>query len=217
VLSGETPRMHTGQQYHEVIQRSGRDRRTRAQFQRMALSRVPAGADILDFGAGTGLDAKVFATHGHRTFVYEPDLAMRTYLTQYCADEIEGQMIVPVSSPLHRPVHAVTANFAVLNHFADHAQLFADFATTVPSGGFVLANLLNPYYLGDVRYRWWRENLRTLLRSGRYAIASESRIHRFSPAAIVRAAAPHFRLERLTPRGIGLAGRYYMFLLLRRQ
>jgi hypothetical protein len=209
--------MHTGQQYHDVIQRSGGDRRARAQFQRMALTRLPAGADILDFGAGTGLDAKVFATHGHRTFVYEPNPAMRSYLADYCADEIEGRTVIPVSAPHDQPVHAVTANFAVLNHFADHTQLFADFAAAIPSGGFVLANFLNPYYLGDIRYRWWRENLRTLLRTGRYAIDSESGIHRFSPGTIVRAAAPHFRLERLTPRGLGWAGHYYMFLLLRRQ
>ena len=54
-----------------------------------------------------------------------------------------------------------------------------------------------------------------LLRSGRYAIESESRIHRFAPRVVARAAAPYFRLERLVPRGLGLAVQLYMFLLFR--
>jgi hypothetical protein len=76
--------------------------------------------------------------------------------------------------------------------------------------------MLNPYYLGDARYRWWRANLVNLLRHGHYAIESESRIQRFAPRVIARAAAPHFRLERTVPRGWGTATQLYLFLLLRR-
>jgi hypothetical protein len=76
--------------------------------------------------------------------------------------------------------------------------------------------MLNPYYLGDARYRWWRANLMNLVRSGHYAIPSESRIHRFAPRVVARAAAPGFRMERLIPRGFGLATSLYMFLLFRR-
>jgi SAM-dependent methyltransferase len=208
--------VHTGEQYHQVILASPRDRVVRDRFQKMALDLLPEEADVLDFGAGTGIDAKTYAAHGHPTFVYEPSEAMREYLVQYCRDDIASKNIVAVASPLTCKVHAVTANFAVLNHFADHALLFEELSRAVHPGGFVLANMLNPYYLGDARYGWWRANVMNLMRRGHYAVASESGIHRFAPRVVAQAAAPYFRLERLIPRGLGLATDLYMFLLFRR-
>lgn len=208
--------MHTGERYHSVILSSQRDRIVRDRFQRMALDLLPRGADVLDFGAGTGIDAKAFAARGHRTFVYEPSEAMREYLVEYCRDDIARRSIVAISSHLDCKVQAVTANFAVLNHFASHTSLFEELSYVVHPGGFVLASMLNPFFLGDARYRWWRANILNLVRHGRYAIASESRIHRFTPRVVARAAAPYFKLERLTPRGFGLITQLYMFLLFRR-
>ena len=194
---------------------SPRDLAVRGKFQKMALNLLPAGADVLDFGAGTGIDAKTYAANGHLTFVYEPSPAMRECLVQYCRGEIARKTVITVASPLACKVQAVTANFAVLNHFADHAALFEALSRVVREGGFVLASMLNPYYLGDARYGWWRENVMNLLRRGHYAIPSESRIHRFAPRVVARSAAPYFRLERLIPRGLGLAAHLYMFLLFR--
>lgn len=208
--------MHSGEQYHNVIQASPRDRAVRDSFQRLALHLLTEGAEVLDFGAGTGIDAKTYATHGHTTFVYEPSPAMRDYLARYCSDEIERKAIVTVTTPLTCKVQAVTANFAVLNHIEDHTSLFEALSRVVQQGGFVLASMLNPYYLGDARYGWWRSNLINLMRNGHYAIPSESRIHRFVPRVVARAAAPHFRLESVTPRGLGWATQLYMFLLFRR-
>lgn len=208
--------MHTGEQYHTFILASQRDRMVRDRFQKMALNLLPDGAHVLDFGAGTGIDAKAYAAHGHQTFVYEPSEAMRDYLANYCHDDITRETIITVDSSLTCKVHAVTANFAVLNHIADHTSLFEELSRVVQQGGFVLASMLNPYYLGDARYGWWRKNLINLVRNGNYAIPSESRIHRFLPRVVARAAEPHFRLERLTPRGVGLVTDLYMFLLFRR-
>lgn len=208
--------VHTGKQYHEFMLASSRDWMVRERFQKMAQDLLPVGADVLDFGAGTGIDAKAYAASGHPTFVYEPSEAMREYLVQYCRDEIARKTMITVASPLTCKVQAVTANFAVLNHFADHTLLFEEFSHVVHLGGFVLANMLNPYYLGDARYGWWRANIMNLVRRGHYAITSESRIHRFAPRIVARAAAPHFRLERLVPGGFGWATDLYMFLLFRR-
>jgi SAM-dependent methyltransferase len=208
--------MHIGQQYHEFILTSRRDRRARDLFQKMALSLMPAGADVLDFGAGTGIDAKFYAASGHQTFVYEPSQAMHDYLMRYCRDEIACNSITSVTRPLTRKVQAITANFAVLNHIADHGLLFEEFSRVIDGGGFVLASMLSPYHLGDARYRWWWANMLNLVRKGCYASPGESRIFRFAPNAVARAAAPYFRLERLVPRGFGLASCLYMFLLLRR-
>jgi SAM-dependent methyltransferase len=208
--------VHTGEQYHKFILASRRDQVVRDRFQKIALDLLPAGADVLDFGAGTGIDAKVYVAKGHQTFVYDPSEAMCDYLAQYCRDEIARKTMITVASPLTCKVQAVTANFAVLNHFADHTLLFEELSRVVDQGGFVLANMLNPFYLGDARYGWWRANIINLVRRGHYAIESESRIHRFTPGVVARAAAPYFRLERLIPRGFGLATDPYMFLQFRR-
>lgn len=195
---------------------SRRDRQARERFQELALDLLPAGADVLDFGAGTGIDAKLYAARGHLTFVYEPSQAMRDYLAGYCRDEIACNTIIPVTRPLTRKVHAITANFAVLNHIPDHRSLFEELSCVVVRGGFFLASMLSPLYLGDARYRWWWANMPSLARRGRYPSPGESHIHRFAPGALTRAAAPYFRLERLVPRGFGLATHLYMFLLFRR-
>lgn len=196
---------------------SPRDQLVRDRFQELALSLLPPGASVLDFGAGTGIDAKVYAAKGHPTFVYEPSGANSGYLALHCREEIERKAIATVSPSLDCQVHAVTANFAVLNHIRDQAALFEQLSRVVHPGGFVLASLLNPYYLADVRYRWWRANLWNLLRRGHYAIDSESRIHRFAPRVVARAAAAHFQLESVLPRGLGMTNQLYLFLLLRRR
>lgn len=208
--------MHTGAQYHHLFMSSRRDLAVRDRFRQMALDRLTQGDDILDFGAGTGIDAKAYVASGHRTFVYEPADSMREYLDIYCRDEIAGGSVVKLEANLGCRVRAVTANFAVLNHFADHTALFEQLSSVVDPGGFVLASMLNPYYLGDARYRWWRRNLLKLARDGRYTFDTASGIHRFAPGVVARAAAPYFRLERLAPRGLGRVTGLYMFLLFRR-
>ena len=208
--------MHTGAQYHHLFMSSRRDLAVRDRFRQMALDRLTQGDDILDFGAGTGIDAKAYVASGHRTFVYEPADSMREYLDIYCRDEIAGGSVVKLEANLGCRVRAVTANFAVLNHFADHTALFEQLSSVVDPGGFVLASMLNPYYLGDARYRWWRRNLLKLARDGRYTFDTASGIHRFAPGVVARAAAPSFRLERLAPRGLGRVTGLYMFLLFRR-
>ncbi|TBR39436.1 MULTISPECIES: class I SAM-dependent methyltransferase [Dyella] len=137
--------MHTGHQYHEFFLTSPRDLRTRDRFLRLAMDRLPPGADVLDFGAGTGIDAKYYASQGHRTFVYEPSDAMRECLTEYCGDEIGRHCVIPVSSTLACRVPAITANFAVFNHFDRLGPLFARLASVVERGGFILASMLNPW------------------------------------------------------------------------
>ena len=209
--------MHTGEQYHQLFLSSARDVAVRDRFQRIALSLAGEGDDILDFGAGTGIDAKTYASRGHRTFVYEPAASMRDYLQRHCRDEIASGAVVELQQDLGCTARVVTANFAVLNHFADHTALFEQLSGVVGSGGFVLASMLNPYYLGDARYGWWRRNLGQLLRHGRYAFDTESGVHRFAPQVVARAAAPYFHLERREPRGLGMLGSLYMFLLFRRR
>lgn len=208
--------MHTGEEYHQFMLRSRRDRLVRDRFQSMALDLLPAGAAVLDFGAGTGIDAAIYAAENHPTFVYEPSQAMQDCLLRHCHDEIGRGTVILVAPPLVQKVQAVTANFAVLNHVIDHRSLFEELSRAIDRGGFFLASMLSPWYLGDARYRWWWTNMAKLVRSGRYASPGESGIHRYAASAVVHAALPHFRLERLVPRGFRSTANLYQFLLFRR-
>ena len=206
--------MHSGKAYHEFMLTSARDLRVRTRFQREVLGLLPPRAAVLDFGAGTGIDAKVYAAAGHRVFVCEPSETMRAYLACYCRDEMEQGRIMQTDLVTTAPVNLVAANFAVLNLIADQEKLFGQFARLLAPGGFVLASLLNPFFLGDAKYSWWRANLGVLLKTGTYFVAGESgNIHRFAPGVFARAVQPGFRVVRVVPRGAELAIRRYVFML----
>jgi SAM-dependent methyltransferase len=206
--------MHSGRAYHEFMLASSRDCKVRRRFQRDVLRLLPSQAAVLDFGAGTGIDAKVYAASGHSVFVYEPTETMRAHLACYCREEMEQGRIIPTDLATTAPVHLIAANFAVLNLIGDHQKLFGRFARLLAPGGFVLASLLNPFFLGDAKYPWWRANLGVLLKFGTYFVAGESgNIHRFAPGVVARAAQPAFRVVSVVPRSSGLAIRRYMFML----
>ncbi|HEY2446895.1 MAG TPA: methyltransferase domain-containing protein [Rhizomicrobium sp.] len=206
--------MHTGRAYHEFMLASARDRKVRRRFQRQALGLVPPQASILDFGGGTGIDAKVYAAQGHRVFVHEPAESMRNYLVCHCREEMAQGRVILGDLAAAAPIHLITANFAVLNLIADQATLFAQFGRRLLPGGFVLASLLNPFFLGDAKYSWWRANLGALVKRGTYFVPGKSgNVHRFAPKIVARAAQPNFRVARVIPRGAGLAIGRYMFML----
>ncbi|NII55712.1 class I SAM-dependent methyltransferase [Luteibacter sp. SG786] len=208
--------MHTGAQYHQFFLTSRREVAIRERFQQHVQRLLAPGAVVLDFGAGTGIDAKTYAGKGHRTYVYEPSPSMRAHLELYCRDDIAAGEVVILDADLPCQVDAVTANFAVLNHIADQRTLFAQLSGVVRPGGFILASVLNPYFLGDAKYSWWRNNLLNLVRHGHYGFATESGIHRFTPRLPARAARPHFHLDPVFPGGVGKLFAPYLFLLFRR-
>jgi len=208
--------MLTGEHYHRSITASARDRRSRDRFVRLALSLLPPRQRILDFGAGTGIDARTYAAAGHTALVHEPAAAQSAYLADHCRAEIGRGAIIPSAFPPPEKVKAITANFAVLNLVPDLEALFASFAHGLDDDGFALVSLLNPFYLRDARYGWWSRNLPKLLRDGWYAVEGSSGSRRYAPKAVVRAAAPHFRLERILPGRTALWMRQYFILLFRR-
>jgi hypothetical protein len=62
----------------------------------------------------------------------------------------------------------------------------------------VLASVLSPYFLGDLKYRWWWRNLPRLVRDGRFSVpGSQALIVRRRLADFAAQSAPHFRLERV--------------------
>jgi SAM-dependent methyltransferase len=218
---------HTGAEYVRAITARESDRRARSAFRELVLSLVPPGGVVLDFGAGAGLDARYFAERGLRVRAYDNDPRMCAFLAHHCHDlmdggriELEtgsyGDFLAGGKARAGQRVDLVVANFAPLNLIADLPPLFARFHELTVPGGIVAASVLNPYYIGDAKYRWWWRNLPRLWRLGRYAVhGAEGEIFRRSAADFAAQSAPWFVLERLGA-GWRSSGRQFMFLAFRR-
>ncbi|HEY3785322.1 MAG TPA: methyltransferase domain-containing protein [Steroidobacteraceae bacterium] len=208
----------TGAEYVRQLSARKSDRRTREAFQRVALGLAPPGGRLFDFGAGTGTDARLYAEHGLTVTAYDVDPEMRAFFAEYCRDFMaSGQvslqggtyrefLVRPAASPgpadRANPAGAdlVTANFAPLNLVEDLPELFAKFHALTAPGGRVLASVLSPYFIGDLRYRWWWRNLPRLWRAGHYAVhGHHGPIIRRRLASCAAQALPYFTLQRVFP------------------
>ena len=209
---------HCGKAYHEFMLGSPRDQNVRERFQRLVFRVMPRHGTILDFGAGTGIDAARYAAEGFKVLVHEPSESNLAYLGEHCAQQIAKGSIVITDLSDARNVEMIVANFAVLNLIGDHRALFAKFAGLLAPRGFVLASLLNPFFLGDARYAWWRTNLRSLMANGAYTVDGEfDRIYRFAPSVVGRAARPDFTVLTCVPTWPWLATSRYVFMLFQKQ
>lgn len=200
---------HTGVEYANAIMARKSDRRARAAFRKLVVRLAPPGGTLLDFGAGSGLDARYFAQRGLMVRAYDNDPRMCEFLAHYCHELIaSGSIQLETGSyeaflgrgaaePAQR-VDLVVADFAPLNLIADLPALFARLHALTAPEGRVVASVLNPYYIGDARYRWWWRNLPQLWQVGRYAVpGAAGEIVRRSPADFAAQCAPWFALERL--------------------
>ena len=227
----------SGAEYARAITANESDRRYRQAFQRLALSLVPSGGQVLDFGSGPGIDARFYAEHGLRVLAFDVDARMNAHCAEHCRDLIASGAVTLQRAQYREFLAAgtrgsavlVTANFAPLNLVSDLRELFARFAALTVSDGAVLASVLSPYFAGDLRYGWWWRNAGRLLRDGRYAVpGAEGPIWRRRLADFMAAAAPDFRLETLFPGStrpvraaspgtwLRLIGCRYVFLLFRK-
>lgn len=229
-----------GAEYVNAITARQSDRRYRQAFQNLVLKLVPAGGTVFDFGSGPGIDARFYAERGRKVAAYDVDSRMCEYLAAYCHDCI-AQGTVTLYTGGYREflalpppgagatVDLVASNFAPLNLIDDLDELFARFAALIGPEGAVLASVLSPYFVGDLRYGWWWRNVAHLAREGRYAVqGSQARIWRRGLADFARVCAPYFALEEVYPgnatcvradtRGgwLRVTGCRFMFLLWRR-
>jgi SAM-dependent methyltransferase len=210
--------LHVGEDYHAFITTSARNIRARARFQRLASAVLAPGGTVLDFGAGTGIDALLYADRGHRVQVYEPDPSMLGYLRNHCAAGIEAGRISEADMVPRIALDAVTANFAVLNLIDDRVALFKRLHGLLKPGGTILLSVLNPYFAGDMKYPWWRHNLGRLLTRGRYSVhGPHGGVHRMTPRTIAREAHPGFRLVKVVPGHPGLIFEPFVFIQLERR
>lgn len=223
-----------GELYTQAILASNADRRVRAAFQVVVASILAPGATLLDFGAGTGIDARFYAECGYRVLAYDPDPQMCAAFRNYCRLGLEAGQVELVEcgyqeffasgSPLfQQPVDLVTANFAPFNLIDDVNELFRRLHALTGPGGRILASVLSPYFLGDMKYRWWWRNLPELRRRGHFTVGDTWTVTRRSAANLTALAAPYFQLAGIArgqagrslsrQAGLSLALSRYMFLL----
>jgi len=223
-----------GEEYFKYITSVESDRRTRAAFQDLVSRIVRPGAALFDFGAGAGIDARFFAERGFTVGAYDIDPRMRDFFAEYCRDFLEtgritlhadgyGEFVTLGPSVSGRRIDLVICNFAPLNLIDDLEELFARFAALTAPDGRVLASVLNPYFIGDLKMKWWWRSAPQLWRRGHYFMPGpQAPHHRRRVANFAAVSAPHFRLARVLPgvgnhSGLGARLQYlacrYLFLL----
>jgi SAM-dependent methyltransferase len=180
--------LHTGAAYFRYITQGTSDREARAAFHRQILDLAAPGAQLFDFGAGPGIDARFLAERGFSVRAYDVDPAMCDFFGEYCGDLIAQDRIVlergsyrefldrPIPQA-QRPAELVIANFAPLNLVPDVRELFAKFDKLTGPGGKVLASVLNPFYLGEMRHLWWWRIAPRLLRDGHFRMPGPQAPH----------------------------------------
>jgi SAM-dependent methyltransferase len=199
----------TGAEYVAQITALESDRRARSAFRDLVQKIAPPGGALFDFGAGTGMDARYYAERGFSVAAYDVDPQMREFFAAHCRDLIDAGRVTLESGGYReflarqsvaggRGADLVTSNFAPLNLINDLPELFAKFHALTTPNGRVLASVLSPYFLGDLKYRWWWRNLPRLVRDGRFSVpGSQALIVRRRLWDFAAQSAPYFRLERV--------------------
>lgn len=205
--SGASTEIVTGARYVEQITASESDRLARTGFRDLVLRVAPPAGVLFDFGSGTGMDARFYAERGFTVGAYDVDPQMCEFCAEYCRDLIDAGRITLTRSSYRDfltngtpggGVDLVTSNFAPLNLVADLQELFAKFHKLTRPKGKVLASVLSPYFLGDLKYRWWWRNALRLWRTGHYPVqGAQAPIVRRRLDDFARQSAPYFTLERV--------------------
>lgn len=207
----EMSKIVTGEAYIKAITSLESDRRARCAFRTLAQRIASPGAAIYDFGAGPGLDARFYAECGFRVAAYDVDPAMRESFTVHCRDFIEsGQVALDMGSYReflagnsivgNGSIDVITSNFAPLNLVEELHELFARFHALTGPNGQVLASVISPYWVRDLKCGWWWRNTLRLWRDGYYYVpgATAPTVRR-RLANYVTQSAPYFSLERVYP------------------
>jgi len=206
MAGGTSQKIVTGAEYVQQITALESDRRARAAFLDLALRIAPPGAALFDFGAGPGIDARFYAEQGRSVAAYDVDAKMCEFFAEHCRDLIKAGSVTLETGPYpqflarHRAntgrgIDLVTANFAPLNLIGDLNELFASFHALTGPSGKVLASVLNPYFIGDLRYGWCWRNAPRLWWSGHFSVpGAQAPIIRRRLTDFAGQGAPYFSL-----------------------
>lgn len=222
-------RTPAGAEYVRQITAQESDRRTRSAFRDLVLSIAPPRARLFDFGAGPGIDARFFAERGFTIDSYDVDPRMREFFAEHCRDLMESGRVTLDGSAYRefltrttpeggRRADMVISNFAPLNLVDDLRELFGKFHALTAPNGKVLASVLSPCFIGDMRSRlWWRDAPR-LWRDGELFLPGpQAPYYRRLLRNFRKVSAPNFTLRRVFPGGrfawLPIATSRYLFLL----
>ncbi len=202
-------RTPAGAEYVSQISAQMSDRRTRSAFRDLVLGIAPPGAKLFDFGAGPGIDARFFAERGFTIDAYDVDPRMREFFADHCRDLIDSgrvtlddsayrEFLTRRTADSRRRADLVISNFAPLNLVDDLRELFGKFHALTGPKGKVLASVLNPCFIGDMRSRlWWRDALH-LWRDGELFLPGpQAPYYRRLLRNFRAVSAPHFSLSRV--------------------
>jgi SAM-dependent methyltransferase len=211
------PQTLAGAPYVAQIMASESDRRARLAFQALALKLAPPGGALFDFGAGPGIDSRFFAERGFTVDAYDVDPRMCDFFAEYCRQAIDSgrvslergdypEFLARKASGAGRRIDLVVSNFAPLNLVDEPRELFAKFHAMTAPHGKLLLSVLNPWFIGDMRFRWWWRNVPRLWRDGRFFMPGPVAPHtrrRLADFAVL--SAPFFTLARVF-RGLPASG-----------
>jgi SAM-dependent methyltransferase len=202
-------RTPAGAEYVSQITAQESDRRTRSAFRDLALSIAPPGAALFDFGAGPGIDARFFAERGFTIDAYDVDPRMREFFADHCRELIDSgrvtldgsayrDFLTRTTSDSRRRADLVISNFAPLNLVDDLRELFGKFHALTGPKGKILASVLSPWFIGDMRSRLWWRGAPRLWRDGELFLPGpQAPYYRRLLCNFRTASAPHFRLCRV--------------------
>jgi SAM-dependent methyltransferase len=201
---------HTGAEYFKRITALELNRRVRSAYQDLVLRIAPPGATLFDFGAGPGIDARFFAERGFTVDAYDVDPKMCEFFAAHCRDFIDSgritlggggyqEFLARKNPSVERRVDLIISNFAPLNQVDDLHALFAKFHALTGPQGKALVSVLNPYFIGDMKSRWWWRNAPRLWRDGHFFVpGGQAPPHTRRQLADFRAlSSPYFRLTRV--------------------
>jgi SAM-dependent methyltransferase len=194
------------ERYDEMLDAPG-NRAARACFWQHVEAALPERAHILDFGAGSGLDAEHFAGRGHKVVAYDISEGMIAMLRRRCAAQLAAGTVEAFAGTLENsygelaaraPYDAIVADFAVLSSIGSLAPLFHALARLLAPGGSLLAAIQNPWNPRDLRTPgFWRALAARAWRGGmRYRGANGTTIFHHTPGQVRRAAQPWFEQDR---------------------
>lgn len=197
--------------YDAQMSRMPGDAWVREAFQDFVIRDLSPGEVVLDFGCGTGTDAKVYAERGFRVIGYDSSPAMMQVAVNRCRTEIGESRVEIFSCPyeefLRKPwttdqPSAVVSNFAVLNLVPSLRASLARFHEILQLGGSVFLNLLNPCHVRNlVTPGLRRPMLRAILHGTTEFPFAKVPTHLYRESFVRQAARPYFELDRRA--GIG--------------
>jgi len=180
-------------------------------FQDFVTRDLSPGGMLLDFGCGTGIDARAYAAKGFRVIGYDSSPGMARVAMNRCQAADAGGRAAILSFPyekflrkpwpMERPT-AIVANFAVLNLVPSLGEAFARFHEILGAGGNVFLSLLNPCFVQNaVTPGLRRTMLRAVLRGVAEFPSAKVPTLLYREGFVRREARPHFRVDRRA--GIG--------------